>query len=207
MCAFALRTEEDTYLARSKKYQPAEMKVFSELLAELMLLYSKCDTWTDPLGSFYECIAGNYKKSGFGQYFTPEPLCDMMVRLQMPTDASPETVNDPACGSGRLLLACHFHCKGKVRVFAEDLDGICVKMTCLNLLFHGAVGEVVQHNSLRDDHWIDGWVVNNKFKTLGIPSLLRITQDQSEIMRHRISRPGMSSNPIVAQQPQLFFDF
>jgi type I restriction enzyme M protein len=206
MCAFALKTEEETYLERAKRYQPEEMKLFSELLAELMRLYGKCDTWTDPLGTFYECISSNYKKSGFGQYFTPEPVCDMMVTLQMPETGSPETVNDPACGSGRLLLACHFQSKGKVRVYAEDLDEICVKMTCLNLLFHGAVGEVVHHNSIMPDHWFNGWVINHKFKTLGFPSILRIRQDQSEIMKNRMSRPeNVPEKPTIV--PQLSFDF
>jgi type I restriction enzyme M protein len=58
------------------------------------------------LGDLYEGLleknAGE-KKSGAGQYFTPRPLIDCMVRLLKPRAG--EVVQDPAAGTGGFLVA------------------------------------------------------------------------------------------------------
>src|SRR5262249_58294359 len=58
------------------------------------------------LGDLYEGLlqknAGE-KKSGAGQYFTPRPLIDCLVRLLKPKPG--EIVQDPAAGTGGFLVA------------------------------------------------------------------------------------------------------
>ena len=56
-------------------------------------------------------------------------------------------MNDPTCGSGRLLLAYHVRNLGNYLV-AEDISRTCCLMTVCNMLIHGCVGEVIQHDSL-----------------------------------------------------------
>lgn len=114
-----------------------------------MIIYSnafKLGEWCDPLGEYYECLAGNYKKSNFGQFFTPKPLCDLMAQITICDDWG-KNINDPACGSGRLILAANHKTKGNYFV-CEDLDAICCKMTAVNLCFHEVRAEVHCHNSL-----------------------------------------------------------
>ncbi len=58
------------------------------------------------LGNLYEGLLEKNaaeKKSGAGQYFTPRPLIDCMVRLLQPQPG--EVVQDPAAGTGGFLVA------------------------------------------------------------------------------------------------------
>lgn len=66
------------------------------------------------LGDLYEGLleknAGE-KKSGAGQYFTPRPLIDCMVRLMQPQPG--EIVQDPAAGTGGFLIAADKYIKDR----------------------------------------------------------------------------------------------
>src|SRR3954463_11843329 len=58
------------------------------------------------LGDLYEGLLEKNaaeKKSGAGQYFTPRPLIDCMVRVMQPQPG--EIVQDPAAGTGGFLVA------------------------------------------------------------------------------------------------------
>ena len=58
------------------------------------------------LGNLYEGLLeknANEKKSGAGQYFTPRPLIDCIVRLMKPQAG--ELCNDPACGTFGFMIA------------------------------------------------------------------------------------------------------
>lgn len=64
------------------------------------------------LGNLYEGLLeknANEKKSGAGQYFTPRPLIDVMVRLVDPKAG--ERCNDPACGTFGFMIAADQHIK------------------------------------------------------------------------------------------------
>ena len=65
------------------------------------------------------------------------------------------TVNDCACGSGRLLLAHYIeksrtdHSAGRrFRYIAQDSDPLVCKMCVLNFMAHGMYGEVICQNTL-----------------------------------------------------------
>src|SRR6185437_5108085 len=49
------------------------------------------------------------KKSGAGQYFTPRPLIDSIVRVMEPQPG--EVVQDPAAGTGGFLVAADRYIK------------------------------------------------------------------------------------------------
>ncbi|MBB5155677.1 class I SAM-dependent DNA methyltransferase [Saccharopolyspora phatthalungensis] len=75
---------------------------------------------TDVNGDAYEQLLSRGAadtKSGAGQYFTPRPLIDAMVRCTDPTPR--DTITDPACGTGGFLLAAHAHIVDK---YGEELD-------------------------------------------------------------------------------------
>ena len=62
------------------------------------------------LGDLYEgLLAKNASetKGGAGQYFTPRPLIDVMVKLVNPQVG--ERCNDPACGTFGFMIAAHKH--------------------------------------------------------------------------------------------------
>lgn len=65
------------------------------------------DTRNDTFGDAYEYLMGMYAssagKSG-GEYYTPQPVSDLLARIAVMGKKSVNKVYDPACGSGSLLL-------------------------------------------------------------------------------------------------------
>lgn len=65
---------------------------------------------TEGLGDLYEGLLeknASEKKSGAGQYFTPRPLIDAMVKLIQPQLG--EVIQDPAAGTGGFLIAANHY--------------------------------------------------------------------------------------------------
>jgi len=113
---------------------------------------NRTDMWYDPMGRLYECISSSHKSSMLGQYFTPEPIVNMMTQITNVGERDEvQRILDPACGSGRMGLAAATYAMTKgfpCWVTMNDLDAICTKMTAINMCFHGFVGEVVCMNGL-----------------------------------------------------------
>lgn len=63
-----------------------------------------------------------------------------------------QSVCDPTCGSGTLLLAAAKTCADKnqgrrPRCFGSDIDIICVKMAVVNMLMNSIPGEIAWMNA------------------------------------------------------------
>ena len=105
----------------------------------------------DYLGRVYEeqAVANSFA----GQFFTPEPLVELMAAMTMP-DALPGTalVADPACGSGRMLIAGIRRNRFATFVGA-DTDLTCVHMATLNCLVRNANTWILHANSLSLEAW------------------------------------------------------
>ncbi len=170
------------------RYTKEETPVFFEMFAGIvksMQEILKSREWYDPFGAFYESgIASAGRRANAGQFFTPSTVVDFMVQVQ----ASPgETkgqglrINDPACGSGRTLVAYHAYNPGNY-VYGEDIDYTCCLMTVCNMLLHGAVGEVVWHDSLNQESFYGGWNVNQSLNSAGLPTVRAIDKEESIIV-------------------------
>jgi len=195
------------------KFSEDERKVFPELFAEWLNAQNnqvKTDgQWFDLFGSYYEThIAGKSRRNTKGQFFTPPPVCDFMTLSQgTETRTIGQRVSDPTCGSGRLLLAFHAKFPGNY-MFAEDIDRTCCLMTVCNFIIHGAVGEVVHHNSLDPYSWFDGWLVNENLnnplhKHHGIPHVRKLSKNDSHIVKHWEQRAKqVAEQKAFAQMPQ-----
>lgn len=76
----------------------------------------------DDFGDMYEGLLqknANETKSGAGQYFTPRPLIDTMVRLLKPQPR--EVIQDPAAGTAGFLIAADKYIKSQTNDL-DDLD-------------------------------------------------------------------------------------
>lgn len=136
--------------------------------------------WYDALGTFYEVLAGNGKRSIMGQFFTPPEVCDMMSLMQGANESligQRKTVNDPCSGSGRLLLAFHAKAPGNYQ-FGADLDSICARMTAVNMCMHGCVGQAVCMNALDPDDWRFGYHINRRLTYTGIPTIEPMAKEE-----------------------------
>jgi len=82
------------------------------------------DTDRDMMGDIYESLleknAGE-KKSGAGQYFTPRPLINVMVKLVSPKVG--EKWNDPAAGTFGFMIAADLYLRNQTDNY-YDLDSV-----------------------------------------------------------------------------------
>lgn len=147
---------EDRYMAIVKKYNDRNLskgRPIDSFSAATGLLFKKSiEEQKDVLGEIYQVMITGGESE---QYFTPESLTDMMNQIVMP--APGESVCDPCCGSGRMLLSAA-KINPEVSIYGEDIDIRCVKMTVINMLIFNLNAAIDWGNSLSDVVWTR-WVV------------------------------------------------
>ncbi len=123
-------------------------------LTRVVSLIDKEGPWigigVDVKGEIYEGLLernASEVKSGAGQYFTPRPVIETIVKCVNPKIG--ETVSDPACGTGGFLLAAYDHMKGqsqdreKLKALRSttfngvDIVDEVVRLAAMNLYLHG----------------------------------------------------------------------
>lgn len=140
--------------------------------------------WFDAFGDLFMALSSRSGQQAHGQFFTPVHICDLMVQCTGTDEKTTgKRMNDPTCGSGRLLLAYHVRNLGNYLV-AEDISRTCCLMTVCNMLIHGCVGEVIQHDSLLPEDFKDGWFVNPVLTTTGIPTIRKMSEDEYRTSRN-----------------------
>jgi type I restriction-modification system DNA methylase subunit len=99
----------------------------------------------DPIGELYE---QRISKGRNGQFFTPEPITEFMAQIVgVDSLSATQKVYDPACGSGRMLLAAakinrHLH------FYGADIDEVCCKMAVVNMILNSLTGEIAHMDTL-----------------------------------------------------------
>ncbi|MFE9114850.1 class I SAM-dependent DNA methyltransferase [Streptomyces collinus] len=105
------------------------------------------------LGDVYEgLIEKNAQESryGAGQYFTPRPVVDALVKVLKPTEG--EVVYDPATGTAGFLVAAGLFARsmgsGELRLAGNELVHDVQRMALMNLLLHELRGEIKNADTL-----------------------------------------------------------
>lgn len=96
--------------AQTKLRKPTNVEALTRAIDKLDWFSAR----EEGLGNLYEGLLEKNaaeKKSGAGQYFTPRPLIDCMIRLMKPQPG--EVVQDPAAGTGGFLVAADRYIKDK----------------------------------------------------------------------------------------------
>lgn len=94
--------------AQTKLRKPTNLKSLTTDIDQLDWFSAR----EEGLGNLYEGLLEKNaaeKKSGAGQYFTPRPLIDCMVRLMKPQPG--EVIQDPAAGTGGFIVAADRYIK------------------------------------------------------------------------------------------------
>lgn len=124
---------------------PASMFEEKELqdLQRLMILVGEISEAQENLHDVFGNLFMEYLSFGKnGQFFTPQPLCDMIAQMQIKEVTDGKSVCDPTSGSGRMLLAAA-KINRNLWFYGSDIDLLCVKMTVLNLALNSLKGEIV----------------------------------------------------------------
>lgn len=150
--------DEDAYMKVVNSYtqtaergkRPADHMAAAH--AELLLAMQGCNNMGIPvpdyLGDMYEeALLSNKAR---GQFFTPQSLANLSVEITMPKLEEGQSVIDPACGSGRMLIAS-IRKNPKAIFYGVDVDVNCVNMAALNMIFRNVDGYVIHANTLSLD--------------------------------------------------------
>jgi len=153
---FALQRQDELYLGIVDNYrEPADMDrgqgersidLFATAFGRLQV--QMAETNADVVGAVYEEYG--LSSDAFGQHFTPHSVCDTMAEISGAAGDDPDGIQsilDPACGSGRMLLTAAQRWPGAVFV-GQDKDPICAKMAALNCCFMNLDAYIVQGDSL-----------------------------------------------------------
>lgn len=116
----------------------------------------------DLMGDAYEILLKKFaddSKAQAGEFYTPRSVVSLLVRILDPQPG--ETVYDPACGSGGMLIeAIHYMhddalCCGSI--FGQEKNVINSAIAKMNLFLHGASDfNVMQGDTLRDPKILQG---------------------------------------------------
>lgn len=147
---------EDLFRSIYDKHDKKTMTMFYETFA--MLIDAMYHEMSDYLGDIYMAIG--QASSLAGQFFTPFHLSELTAKLGTTEEVEyPVIMNEPACGSGGLIIAAAKALKDKgidyqryMKVVAQDLDSRCVAMCHVQLSLYGIDAIVVSGSTLTDPY-------------------------------------------------------
>ncbi|MHC2795523.1 type I restriction enzyme M protein [Mesorhizobium jarvisii] len=151
--------------AQTRLRKPTNLKALTSNIDQLDWFSAR----EEGLGKLYEGLLeknASDKKSGAGQYFTPRPLIDSIVRLMQPQAG--ETIQDPAAGTAGFLVAADRYIKDhtddlyklpEAQAFFQrhnafvgaELVPDTHRLCMMNLLLHGIEGGVDNIDTLSPD--------------------------------------------------------
>jgi type I restriction enzyme M protein len=151
--------------AQSKLRKPTNLKALTDAIDKLDWFSAR----EEGLGNLYEGLLEKNaaeKKSGAGQYFTPRPLIDSIVRLVKPQAG--EVIQDPAAGTGGFLVAADRYIKdhtdelyklSEAQAFFQQHNALVGlelvpdthRLCLMNLMLHGIESTVQSGDTLAPD--------------------------------------------------------
>lgn len=120
------------------------------------------DYSADVMGDAYEYLlkqfAENAKKNG-GEFYTPRAIVKLLVKILDPQPG--QTVYDPACGTGGMLIESIRHMKNKQmtygKIFGQEINMTTSAIARMNLYLHGAHDfSIEQGDTLRYPKFLKG---------------------------------------------------
>ena len=147
-------------------------KFTDELLKDLIEGFSSISlgngaVGTDVLGDAYEYLVAKFadvtRRNKAGEFYTPRSVVRMMVEILDPVGG--ESIYDPACGTGGMLLAAIDHVKGNGgdprtffgKVYGQEKNLTTSSVARMNLVLHGIEDfQIIRGDTLRDPAFTDG---------------------------------------------------
>ena len=146
---------EDQYMRTIGKYEPKEIQIFPKLIS--LTIEALELEYCDFLGQmFMELELGS---KWHGQFFTPYNLCKVIAQLTISKDQFKDgqivTINEPAVGSGAMIIAvCEYLRENNINyqqqldIIAQDKDYIAFCMSYIQLSLLGCSAKVIYGNTL-----------------------------------------------------------
>ena len=113
----------------------------------------------DILGDAYEYLMRHFAtESGKskGQFYTPAEVSRIMAKVIGIGSAtsSTQTIYDPTCGSGSLLLKAHDEAPVDVSIYGQEMDNATAALAKMNMILHDCpTAEIWKDNTLSSPHF------------------------------------------------------
>jgi type I restriction enzyme M protein len=117
----------------------------------------------DLLGDAYEYLMRHFAtESGKskGQFYTPAEVSRIMAKVIGVGNAKSagQTIHDPTCGSGSLLLKAHDEAKGRtgldLALYGQEMDNATAALARMNMILHDCpTAEIWKDNTLSSPHF------------------------------------------------------
>ena len=204
VCALSIGAKEDRYLEIVRNYEKPDAYLMSEAFGALVPeMDNDGKGLKDCFGDFFmEYLSFGHN----GQFFTPEPVCEIMARISNPAGFG-ERVADCCCGSGRMLLAAA-KISRDLLFFGADIDRTCAMMCLINLCLNGLLGEVCWMDTLMNRFYA-GWRIElhpehcvpyiREISETESYMVLKLPDKKQEIVDKQVTKLGVSQ--------QLLFEF
>ena len=115
----------------------------------------------DLLGDAYEYLMRNFAtQSGKskGQFYTPAEVSRVIAKvigINQATSQS-QTIYDPTCGSGSLLLKAADESKRGITIYGQEMDNATAAIAKMNMILHNhPTAEIWQDNTLPHPHFLE----------------------------------------------------
>lgn len=135
-----------------------------------------------------------------GQFFTPEELCKTLADMTCHNLQPGQKVCDPACGSGRTLLAATRICD-KAMFYGIDVDLRCCHIAVLNML-HRNVDCIIIHGNSLTLEYRGGWIMN---KTINGATIRKASDELGMSILGATQKDSTANHAMKKQQVQLGF--
>ena len=138
-------------------------KITDELMTDLVEHFSKLHLSNDKtqhemLGDAYEYLIKKFadlQNKKAGEFYTPRSVVSLLTKILDPDDS--ETIYDPACGTGGMLLEAAFQIKQKgqeirkLRLFGQESNLNTAAIAKINLFLHGLDDfSIIRADTLRE---------------------------------------------------------
>ena len=143
-------------------------KEMQDRLSELVAIFEDLDfranrtEGDDLLGDAYEYLMRHFAtESGKskGQFYTPAEVSRVMAQVVGigPTTGQDQTIYDPTCGSGSLLLKAADEAPRGITVYGQEMDNATWALARMNLILHGyATADLWCGNTLAAPYFKNG---------------------------------------------------
>jgi type I restriction enzyme M protein len=146
-------------------------KFSDELLKDLIEGFSEIELGnnavsTDVLGDAYEYLVGKFadvsRRNKAGEFYTPRSVVRMMVEILDPQER--ESIYDPACGTGGMLLGAIEHVARKGgdprtfygKIYGQERNLTTSAIARMNLVLHGIEDfQIAREDTLRQPAFVD----------------------------------------------------
>lgn len=156
---------DDANWTDKTKLDDARLKNFVEHFSKIKVGNNNYSA--DVMGDAYEFLIKKFadlSKKNAGEFYTPRSIVKLLVMLMDPKPG--ETVYDPACGTGGMLIEAIHHINNNKqtygKIFGQENNLSTSAIARMNLFLHGARDfTIAQADTLRTPLFIE----NNKLKT------------------------------------------